>query len=47
MNRELSKQLSERLLSKVEVRQDGTGKGIIEISFKSEEELKRLLVTIG
>lgn len=47
LNRELSKQLSERLLSKVEVRQDGTGKGLIEISFKSEEELKRLLVTIG
>ncbi len=47
MNRELSQQLSERLLCRVEVRQDSAGKGHIDIRFKSEEELKRLLVTIG
>ncbi len=47
LERELSKQLSERLLTKVEVRRDSSGKGHIEIAFRSEEELKRLLVTIG
>jgi ParB family chromosome partitioning protein len=47
LERELSKQLSERLLTKVEVRRDTTGKGTMEITFRSEEELKRLLVTIG
>ncbi len=47
LERELSKQLSERLLTKVEVRRDTTGKGTMEITFRSEEELNRLLVTIG
>lgn len=47
LNRELSRQLSERLLTKVVVRQDGAGKGSIEIAFKSAEELQRLVVSIG
>ncbi|MBK9175947.1 MAG: ParB/RepB/Spo0J family partition protein [Flavobacteriales bacterium] len=47
LNKELSQRLSERLLSKVEVRQDASGKGAIEISFKNKEELERLVVTLG
>lgn len=47
LDKALSQRLSERLLSKVTVKQDSTGKGTIEIGFKSKEELERLLVTLG
>ncbi|MBL0126598.1 MAG: ParB/RepB/Spo0J family partition protein [Flavobacteriales bacterium] len=47
MNRDLSKKLSERLFSKAVVRQTAAGTGTIEIDFRSEEELQRLLVSIG
>ena len=47
LNRDLSKRLTERLFSKTVVVQDAEGKGSIEITFKNEEELQRLLVTIG
>jgi ParB family chromosome partitioning protein len=42
-NKELGKQLTERLGSRVVVKQATDGKGKIEIGFKSEEELNRLL----
>jgi hypothetical protein len=38
--------LSERLLSKAEVWQDASGKCAIEISFRSKEELERLVMTL-
>lgn len=47
LDKALSQRLSERLLVKTTVKQDSTGKGTIEISFKSKEELERLLATIG
>lgn len=47
LDRELSKRLSERLLAKAEVRKDVNSAGTIEIAFKSEEELQRLVLTIG
>lgn len=46
-NKELSRQLGERLGSKVVVKQSPDGKGRIEIPFRTEEELQRLLTTIG
>ena len=46
-NKELGKQLGERLGSKVSVKQTPEGSGRIEIRFKSEEDLKRLVVAIG
>lgn len=42
-NKELSKQLGQQIGSRVVVKQDPEGKGKIEISFKSEEELQRIL----
>ncbi len=42
-NKELSKQLADRIGSRVVVKQDPEGRGKIEISFKSEEELQRIL----
>lgn len=42
-NKELSRMLAERLGSKVSVKQSAEGKGRIEIPFKSEEELQRIL----
>ncbi len=47
VNRDLSKRLTERLLSKTVVLQDANGNGSIEIAFRNEEELQRLLVTMG
>jgi ParB family chromosome partitioning protein len=47
LDKALSQRLSERLLSKVTVKQDSAGRGTIEIGFKSKEELERLLVTLG
>jgi ParB family chromosome partitioning protein len=45
-NKELSKQLGQQIGSRVVVKQDPEGKGKIEISFKSEEELQRILGTL-
>ena len=42
-NKELSRVLAERFGSKVSVKQSVEGKGKIEIPFKSEEELQRIL----
>lgn len=42
-NKELGKQLTERLGSRVVVKQSTEGKGKIEIGFKSEEELRRIM----
>lgn len=42
-NKELSRMLAERLGSKVSVKQSAEGKGRIEIPFKNEEELQRIL----
>ncbi len=46
-NKELSKQLGERFGSKVVVKQNPEGKGRIEIAFKSEEELQRIVASLG
>ena len=46
-NKELGRQLAERLGSKVVVKQTAEGKGKIEIAFKSEEELRRLMGVLG
>lgn len=46
-NKELGRQIGERLGSKVVVKQSAAGKGKIEIAFKNEEELKRLLEVLG
>jgi len=45
-NKELGKQLTEHLGSRVVVKQAADGKGKIEIGFKSEEELQRLLAAL-
>lgn len=45
-NKELSKQLAERFGSRVVVKQSPEGKGKIEIPFKSEEELERILAIV-
>lgn len=42
-NKELSRMLAERVGSKVSVKQSAEGKGRIEIPFKNEEELQRIL----
>jgi len=42
-NKDLSKQLAAHIGSRVIVKQDPEGKGKIEISFKSEDELRRIL----
>jgi ParB family transcriptional regulator, chromosome partitioning protein len=42
-NRELSKKIAERLGSKVMVKQDPEGKGKIEIKFRNEAELQRIV----
>jgi ParB-like chromosome segregation protein Spo0J len=42
-NKDLSKQLAQRFGSKVSVKQSTEGKGKIEIAFKNEEELQRIL----
>jgi ParB family chromosome partitioning protein len=47
IDKELGKRLSERLYSRVVVKHDSTGKGTIEIGFKTKEELERLLTTLG
>ena len=46
-NKDLSKQLAQRFGSKVSVKQSTEGKGKIEIPFKSEEELRRILGVLG
>lgn len=46
-NKELSKQLGQHIGSRVVVKQDPEGRGKIEISFKSEEELQRILGTLN
>jgi hypothetical protein len=46
-NKELGRQLGERLGSKVVVKQSAAGKGRIEIAFRNEEELKRLVEVLG
>lgn len=45
-NKELSRVLAERFGSKVSVKQSAEGKGKIEIPFKNEEELQRILSTL-
>lgn len=45
-NKELSKQLAERIGSRVVVKQNPEGRGKIEISFRSEEELHRILAVV-
>jgi ParB family chromosome partitioning protein len=47
VNRELGKRLSEHLGSRVTVKQDAQGAGRIEIRFKSDEELRRLMKVLG
>lgn len=47
LDKELSQRLTDRLYSRVTVKQDSTGKGSIEILFKTKEELERLLATLG
>lgn len=42
-NKELGKQLGERFGSRVVVKQTAEGKGKIEITFKSEDELRRIM----
>jgi ParB family chromosome partitioning protein len=46
-NKELSRQLAERFGSKVSVKQTTEGRGKIEIVFKNEEELQRILAVVG
>lgn len=46
-NKELSRQLAERLGSKVVVKHTADGKGRIEIAFKNEEELRKLVDALG
>ncbi|MCU0318951.1 MAG: ParB/RepB/Spo0J family partition protein [Flavobacteriales bacterium] len=46
-NKDLSKMLAQRFGSKVSVKQSTEGKGKIEIPFKSEEELRRILGVLG
>jgi ParB family chromosome partitioning protein len=46
-NKELGRQLAERFGSKVTVKQTAEGKGKIEIAFRSEEELNRLMALLG
>jgi len=43
LDKELGKRLSERIGSRVKVRQDAAGAGRIEIAFKNGEELRRVL----
>lgn len=47
LDKELSQRLTDRLYSRVTVKRDSTGKGSIEILFKTKEELERLLATLG
>ncbi len=46
-NKELGRQLGERFGSKVSVKQTAEGKGKIEIPFRSDEELQRILALLG
>jgi ParB family chromosome partitioning protein len=46
-NKDLSKMLASRFGSKVSVKQSTEGKGKIEIPFKSEDELRRILAVLG
>ncbi len=46
-NRELSKRLAEKIGSKVLVKQDPEGKGKIEIKFKSEADLQRIVALMS
>ncbi|MCW5898223.1 MAG: ParB/RepB/Spo0J family partition protein [Flavobacteriales bacterium] len=46
-NKELARRISDRVGSKVNVKQSPQGRGKIEITFKNEEELKRLVELLG
>ncbi|MBL7980286.1 MAG: ParB/RepB/Spo0J family partition protein [Flavobacteriales bacterium] len=46
-NKDLSRQLAERFGSKVSVKQSVEGKGRIEIPFRNEDELRRILAVLG
>jgi len=46
-NKDLSKQLAQRFGSKVSVKQSTEGKGKIEIPFRSEDELRRILAVLN
>jgi ParB family chromosome partitioning protein len=46
-NKDLSRMLAQRFGSKVSVKQSTEGKGRIEIPFKSEDELQRILAVLG
>lgn len=46
-NKELSRKLADRFGSRVMVKQDTQGKGKIEIAFRNEDELKRIMALIG
>jgi ParB family chromosome partitioning protein len=46
-NKDLSRQLAQRFGSKVSVKQNTEGRGRIEIPFKSEDELRRILAVLG
>lgn len=46
-DKELSAQLTEQLGSRVTVKADATGRGTIEIGFKSKQELERLKKVLG
>ncbi|MBL7958225.1 MAG: ParB/RepB/Spo0J family partition protein [Flavobacteriales bacterium] len=47
LDKALSKQLSEKLETRVTVKVDGTGKGTIEVRFKSSDELDWLVKRMG
>ena len=47
VNKELAKRIADRIGSKVAVKQSPEGKGRIEIAFRNEEELKRLVEVLG
>ncbi len=46
-NKELSRVLADRFGSRVMVKQDTQGKGRIEIAFRNEDELKRIMALMG
>ncbi len=46
-NKELGRKLADRFGSRVVVKQDPQGKGKIEIAFRSEDDLKRIMALLG
>lgn len=47
VNKELARRIGERIGTKVSVKQNPEGKGRIEITFRNEEELQRLVEVLG